>query len=229
MPEPRIPLFDDFISLTGVGSTGWTVGTNGAGSGVFAVNPVAGDGIHPGVVRLATGTTVGGRGVLSRGVTRHTVPTGLDSNLLFEALVQVETLATVAEDYFVNVGLSDNVGGGNPTNGFGFRYDFPTVQWLGVLRIGGVDVVLQTGPSVVAGQWTKLRVTYTPVEGMLFSVGSPSPGPVSPIGAAIPAATVTPLLATPGFAPNLKIQKQAGTISRGLLVDYVLSQYNIVR
>lgn len=218
-------LFDDFLSLTGVGSTGWTIGTNGAGSGVFAVNPTPGDGSHPGVVRLATGSNVGGRGMLSRGVTRHTIPTGSADVLFFEALVQVETLADGVNDYFLNIGLSDNVGGGNPVNGIIFRYDFPTAEWLGVLRIGGVDTVVEIGPPVAAGQWTKLRIVYDSVRGLRFLHASPSPGPLVQIGSDISPTTLAPLLASPGFAPSLKIQKQVGTTSRGLLVDYVESHY----
>ena len=218
-------IFEDFISLTGVGSTGMTVGSNGAGSGVFAVNPS--DPSHPGVVRLATGTAVGGRGVLYRGVTRHTLPAVPGGRLLYDALVQLPILASGAEDYFVNAGFSDNVGGGNPTNGIVWRYDFPTPEWVAVLRIGGVDVVVATGPAVVASQWTRLVIDYEDGIGLSFRIGSPSPGPLVQVGPTIAPAVCAPLLASPGFAPSLKIQKQVGVTNRDLFCDYILSNYNV--
>lgn len=235
-PAPIIPdvssndglvLFDDFLALTGVGNTGWTVGANGAGSGVVQVAPALGDNVHPGVVQCSTGTTVGGRGVLSWGVTRHRIPAGVvGGRLVLETLVQIPTLATGAEDYFVNVGGSDNVGGGNPTQGIVFRYDFPGTTWNGVLRIGGLDVDVQIGPAVVAGQWARLVIDYDAAIGLRYFIAQPSPGPLVQIGSTVPLAVVDPLAAVAGaFAPQIKIQKQVGIAARTLLVDYVSFRY----
>ena len=100
---------EDFISISGVGSTGWTVAPTGASAGAFAVVPSAGDLIHPGVVRVATGTTATGRVALSRGASRMRLPAGVPlGRLTVEALVRVPTLPTALENYIAFFGLADS-------------------------------------------------------------------------------------------------------------------------
>jgi len=214
---------EDFISISGVGSTGWTVAPTGASAGVFAVVPPAGDLIHPGVVRVATGTTATGRVALSRGASRMRLPAGVPlGRLTVEALVRVPTLPTALENYLAFVGLADSTVLATGAAEIGWRLDL-SGAWTAILRIGGVDLVSVPVPAV-AGQWTRLRLDYSSDAGAVWSVASPSPGDATPRATALPA--VVDPLASATLTPAVKVFKSAGAANREIEVDYIyLSQY----
>jgi hypothetical protein len=215
---------EDFVSISGVGSTGWTVTPTGASAGVFAIVPPVGDAAHPGVVRVATGTTATGRVALSRGASRLRLPAGVPlARLTMEALVRVPVLPDAVQNYSATIGLVDSTVLATGAAEIGWRLTLAGA-WVAVCRIGGVDVVASSVLPAVAGQWTRLRLDYSASEGAAWSAASPSPGPTEPLASAV-SAVVDPLVAA-SLTPAVKVFKTVGTTNREIEVDYLYaSQY----
>jgi len=215
---------EDFVSINGVGATGWTVAPTGAAAGVFAVLPAVGDTTHLGVVRASTGTTATGRVALSRGASRLRLPAGVsDARMTMEALVRVSVLPDAAQTYSATIGLVDSTVLATGAAEIGWRLTIAG-SWIAVARIGGVDVIAASILPAVAGQWTRLRLDYSATDGAAWSAASPSPGDVVPLQVAANA-IVDPLVAAQ-LTPAVKVFKTVGTSNRDVEIDYIyLSQY----
>lgn len=214
---------EDFVSINGVGATGWTVAPTGAAAGVFAVVPAVGDTAHPGVVRASTGTTATGRVALSRGASRLRLPGVSDARMTMEALVRVPVLPSAAQTYSATIGLVDSTVLATGAAEIGWRLTLAG-SWIAVVRIGGVDVIAAGVVPAVAGQWTRLRLDYSATDGAVWSAANPSPGDMVPLQVA--ANAIVDPLAAAALTPAVKMFKAVGTSNRDVEIDYIyLSQY----
>jgi hypothetical protein len=214
-PDTGVVYADDFTSNSTSGSLNWTLLSNGAGSGVFVATSLA-SGEHPGVFELRTGTGAGGRGGLRQ--SSSMANPGPNGVLSYEAVIRLPVLSTVLEDYFVNLGFTDNTSGGQGSNAIALRYD--SGNWFLYARAGGVETLaVDLGIAPVAGQWTKVRIEVTPTQGALAFV-APSGTPLPQVPQAVIAQAQLPN-ATQRFSPKALIQKQAGVTLRTMELDYI--------
>lgn len=206
------PLFEDWISATAAGSTGWTSTSSGAGAGA-AVNNATADNLHDGIVQQTTGTTAAGRNALSLGTNGIVSPVS-PGVLSIESSVRWPTLSTVVEEYVSRLGMGDVVVAGANTNGFWFEYS--RLASGNVFRCltaaGGVVTTTVTATAIAAGTWYRLHAVLDPAAGNVkFYVDGVL---VATHVANVPAGTAQ------RYAPNVKIQKSAGVTARTQLVDY---------
>jgi hypothetical protein len=191
----------------------WTIGSNGAGSGGFINVPETG---HPGILRLSTGTTSGGRGMARQQATGM-----YDSaeRSYFEAVVNVVVLEDGTNNFFVNVGWTDNTSGGQGTTAIAFRLD--GTNWFAYARKTGSDTAaVDTGIAGAANTWVTLRIE-TDSTGATFFINGAQVATIA--SANLPAGAGQP------FSPIAIIQKQAGTTNRNLLVDCIGFGYTTTR
>lgn len=130
-----VSLFEDWVSSNAAGQFNWERLSNGSGSGAFP-SPSEVDADRPGVIELRTGTSPGGRGAVRLGRQRMTGPPP-GGSMFSEWGCRLSDLGTIAEDFFINIGFSDNNSGGNGTNSIAFRYDGPGPNWQVFTRAGG--------------------------------------------------------------------------------------------
>jgi hypothetical protein len=201
---------DDFVSNSNTGSLNWTPISNGGGSGAGVTTAFA-DGSTYGVMDLRTGNTPGGRGGL-RLASTFTNPSVPGSRLDLEWRFRIETLSTVAQDYFVNIGFTDNTTGGQGNNALALRYD--DGNFIVFARVGGVETTaVDTGIAPVAGTWYRCAIRMEDGSGEVnLYDGATLLQSVSVDAAFLPT--------TQTFAPIALIQKQVGNTTRSLLVDY---------
>jgi len=154
-----------------------------SGTGVSDTEGTLVDANHPGVLQLATGTTNGG--VAARtliGVTSGSATTGLKlggGRLLFRWRVYIPSLATVTNDYRIDLGL---VASTNLTpDQVKIQYSRATsLNWLLITQAAGVGTTVDTGIPVTAGGWITVGVEVnaagTSVQAYVnnVAVGSPS-------------------------------------------------------
>jgi|GEM_PF-5561166 len=213
--------FDDFTASTTASITGWNTQNSGAGSGVFPGGP-AGP-ASPGVFIFSTGTSAGGRGRIRLGTSgSFPIQNVVNPDFIFvEWGAQIPILADGVNDYFINFGMNDGNTGGQGVVGCYFRYDFPNPNWIAVARDSGPETAVDTGITVSTSNYFRYRVEFNDTEARYFIAEYSQPFQQ--------VASINTNLPTLGkiFGPQAVIQKQLGTTSRIMLVDYAFFGYEL--
>lgn len=143
-------IFAEFVNaLNGTPFSAAFSGTGAAGS-----TSVAGESSYPGIVRVETGTTTTGYGAFQ---------TALDAFLLgggaaiFEAVVRIPTLPTVAEAFAFRIGFGDNAGG-DMTDGVYFELTQADSDWQCKTASNSTRTTYDTGQAAAANTWVRLRI-----------------------------------------------------------------------
>lgn len=213
-------LEEDFIYES---LSNWSTSTNGAGAAV-SVNGSQEVSGHPGILDLETGTDAAGGAGVRRG-------TGGDISLgngiiIFDAVVKLDELATVAEDFIVNIGLGISFSASSASTttpgdeAVYFRYDRATsVNWVGGTNAAGTPTVASGGTNVaVDTNWTHLRFVVNQagtsvsfyVDNVLIGVSSTN-------------------IPTAGMGLGVLIKKTVGNTERDLFVDLMRFEQSLTR
>lgn len=193
-------LYEDFWN----GVTATVFINDSSGAGAAGGTGISSSQNHPGVARIAAGTTTTGRGGIR---TAQNLPTG-GGEVAVEWVVQVEALSTAVEEFAVLVGLPNALSSLTPT-GVYFTYQRGTsLNWLANTNDGS-PTQSDTGVPVSTG-WVRL--------GIRVNVGATSVGFY--IDGTLVATIATTVPTTSALALGAAITKSAGTTSRNLNVDY---------
>lgn len=203
-------LVEDFIYES---LSNWTTTTNGDGAAV-SVNGSQQAAGHPGILDLETGTDAAGGAGVRRGAGGAILLTS--GEVVCDFVVKMDELATVAEDFVVNIGLgvtfsaSSSVGDVPGDNAVVFQYNRGTsVNWLGITKASGTPTTASGGTNVaVDTNWTHLRfVVNAAGTSVRFYVDNVLIG------------TSASNIPTAGMGIGMLIKKTAGTTERDLFID----------
>jgi hypothetical protein len=167
-------------------------------------------GAYPNVILMDTGTDTGGKCSAN-----FTGKTGANVNNMkfgsiytYQAMINIDTLADVTDDYVFIIGQTDGWVFGGPGNGVYFTYDRSTnVNWLCVSNNASTPTSTDSGVAVTAG-WHKLEIQCDASSAKYFIDG-------------VLVATNTTNLPTSGFSVNsFLVFKSAGTNSRKFYQNY---------
>lgn len=195
--------------------------TAGAGAGVGANNN--GETGHWGVFQAGTGTTSTGRAALC---SANLATMWLGSGATwFETQIRCpSTLSTATETYVLFAGLTDSVSG-TPVDAVWFSYTDAAgtgAKWRTECRSNSVSTgPTDVGSNLVASQWYTLgiQINAAGTEVRFYLDGSL----VDTVTTNIP----TGILRSLGF--GVGIRKTVGTTARGLNIDWVLLETELVR
>lgn len=210
VPDPRWGFwwFDDFDSANNPQSHAW----NAVGSG--AAGAYGNLGTYNGLMYITT-TTAATRESYAMYTAGFAFGLG---DYYTEALVQISTLATIAEDFCIAFGWNDNTGydaNSACTDGAYFTLNraVNTTKWITNTSSNGTKTSTNTNTSVVAGTFYRLGILVSQTNGnVVFSVNGTT---VATHTTNIPsgAARSTGLL--------FKFDKTAGTAESDFIFDYV--------
>lgn len=206
-----ILLFDDFISNTAVGNTGFTSTSVSGGSSSI----VASESNHSGIVQLSTGSS-SSSAYSNLFLGSNTIFLG-NGNLDLEFLIRIPTLSAGPEEYTVRVGLGDTLNGDH-SNGIWFEYDRTTsVNWRYCVNNEGSATKNTSTTPVLENTWIKLKISINADASLItFYINGVSIG------------TVASGFSINGFGPRIHIVKSNGTGARVLQMDYFSMSYNLV-
>jgi hypothetical protein len=221
-------VLEDFLAENASNVYYGPLGLQGAQSGAGAANiplVLTGSGGRQGFVSIQTGTTAAGYALL-----RADNPTFVTNNLLgggcraFEGAMSLSAISAVAEEYYFQFGIGNNVTGGAHTEGGFFLYDRLNinanmqVKTIRTAGGGAGNVVVDTGTQPVYGttgaEWQHMRGEVSS-DGLRFDAFLDKVQ-VSPVGG---------MAFLPALTTNIKIiccgiTKTAGGTSRYVKADY---------
>jgi hypothetical protein len=203
--QVAMTLVDDFMGNTAttgtIGQLGWALPPTGTGTAAVAVIVN-----EPGIITIGTGTTSTGWHNMNLGNTNMLGPTVL----LCEWRHKLSAINNGTDDCSVWFGLHNNLAGAEPTTGFYFRFTAADgANWQAVCAKSGARTVVDTGvPADIA--FHRFRFSFDGVAIARFYIDSNL------------VATITTNFPTTNgrFSPVLSVRKTAGTVARGVLVDY---------
>lgn len=214
-PNFETILFDDWISNTSAGNSGWATANAGTGS----ASSMTTTGVNStyrahGVVQLVTGSTAAGRASLILG-TANMVCGHSEITVVINA--GFSSLSSGTERFQCTLGLGDDTGAtvnAQQTDGIYFRYDDAvSSNWIIETSQASTRTSTTTSVAVSNTQFQELKfvVNYAGSSVEFFIDG-------------ISVGTIATNLPGAGqyFAPIIKIMKSIGTTSRPLYVDYFL-------
>jgi len=161
-PSRESYFFDDFLAFDATtsayefyGDTPWIAGNNNFITTVTSTNTAIG------ITRLMTGTTQNFLIKQTNGTVSQSMRFGLGS-CLNEWSISLPALATVSNNFTINVGIGDNPEG-TPNNGVYFSYNNSSANWVINTASGGSTSQLATGvgPSANTFQRLKFQVNGT--------------------------------------------------------------------
>lgn len=150
-----------------------------AGTGGTASATTPGDQNHPGLLRLATGTTATGRAAATDTMQGLLFGGG---KMRFETVIQIPILSTAAEEFIIRAGFGDSASA-DMTDGAYFEYDrLSSTNWRLKTANSGVRTTVDSGIAVATG-YVKLRVEVNAagtqadfyINDVLVTDGSPAP------------------------------------------------------
>ena len=176
-----------------------------ANQSVSFTNPTAG------ILTLSTGTTTTGVSAIYSWNSRpHRFDTGTTT---FETLLRIPSLATAGDDYVLRVGYFAPNAIGN--DAIGFEYDrSSSANWQYVSGLGATYTRVNSGKSVEAAKWIKLRMVFTS-SSATFCVNDANAGTIT-----------TNIQANGAIQIATHIIKTAGTTSRSVLLDYIFARHD---
>lgn len=196
---------DHFISTTTAGSQNWTTTTNGTSA---ANSIVAGSVGHPGVVQLATGTTLGGRASLAQGLTSIVFGSG---SYRFDSCIKHSVLTNSTSSYITRIGFGNNTGAGDITDGAYFEYSGS--NWYMKTSNNSIRTTFDTGIPVTTN-WTILSIIIQDTTTASFYIGNILQGTIN---TNIPSTRSTSIIQ--------KIESSVGIISKTLWIDATSVSY----
>lgn len=173
--------FDDFFTGNNnstnnniSGDLNWFFNKNGAG-GTGDVSSTLVDGNHPGIIRLQS--AAGGGNYVSMVLGFLALGGGA---LEIEYLIQLETLATVTNDYVIRLGLGDTVDA-DQVNGVYFEYNRATsANWLIRTANASTRTTTTTSTAVATGSWIKLHISINAAASSItYSINGSSVGTIA--------------------------------------------------
>lgn len=188
--------------------------TNGSGAAA-ALDGNQFTAANPGVARLQTGTTDTGRAGLT------TIIHDVGGGSIFTSVIKLEDLATVGEDYEVEVGWGNDQAGLEHTDGYYFRYKRSvSANWYRCTNDDDTATRTDTSVAVVADAYIKLQIKVNAARTAAeFFINGTSVGTNS-----------TNLPDAGEFLYGMaKIIKSAGTTSRDMYVDLVHCNLKVTR
>lgn len=202
-PEKVAFQIEDFV---GNSALSWANVSTGTGA-TFALNSSSINQNHPGAIATTTGSTSTGRGAGSSGTLK--LGAGL---ALVHAVISVDTLSTVTDEYFCEVGLTDESQTSNKSlDGMWLRYDRLTdgANWQVMNGNGTTATKTDSGIPVVAS------TNYH----FYALVNSANSSVKLYIDGALIATHTTNISSNSNVRPSCKIVKSAGTASLALRFD----------
>lgn len=202
---------DDFLT----GPRNFSTNNNGSGSSSAPDSTANGFG----VMKLSTGTTSTGRGVLFGGTTSYTLFNITNTQIFFRAIVYVPTLSDAVDSFVLFAGLNNQYGANVPTGNqiqFSYTHDEDEGKWRLTCRSGSSESTIN-GVTVVAGQYYTLEFLYDGNSTVTAWVNGTLIG------------TVTTNIPTSGLGPIVSMIKTAGTTNRDAFVDYIGTQLTVSR
>lgn len=160
-PDYGLNIFDDFFAATTTGLLGWSAGTSGTNAAT-AQNSVGTiiTANHPGLFSINPGSTNVGRATLALQLAGVLFGGG---QVIFETMVWLDTLSTVAEEIVLRIGFNDQSAGANldAQDGTYFVYDRAVsgVNWQARTVSASIITTTDTGIPVQALTFIKLRIT----------------------------------------------------------------------
>lgn len=193
--------FDDFLNNADpdeLGSQGWGISNNGTGT---SPSTIAGIAERPGIIRFGTGSTAAGRGAI------HLGQNALGPVLSLKNIVYTTSVRVSATALFTRIvaGLGDLFNAnGDQNNGIYFAYDIGALEttWHLVCANGGVRTRRNTGITVVANTWYKLKFTVD-AAGTSIQANIDGADVGAPITTNIPARPLNWLYKTDGVAAGV--------------------------
>jgi hypothetical protein len=209
-----IYLREDWSNNLVAGDLGWTVFTTGGGASVVIDNILTTSNRF-GIVRKRV-TAVGQIAGLNLGTANLLAGGGFT---LFDTLIRIEDLATVAQDYIFRVGFGDTTSVADFTDGIYFEYDrSSSVNW----RIATANTAVRTKVSsavvVAEDTWIRLMAVLNKAGTQVdFYIQTPSPSAWVLLGSIT---TNIPTGAGTTFGSITKLQKTAGVGARDIFTDF---------
>ena len=203
-------VFDDFNywwnSTSANNNAQWCTNSTGTGAASSIINP----GTHTaqtGLLAMTTGSTSAGNNTMYAGYQFNWM-SGLGDKGMVRYNVAVETLATSANNFVVQLGLinANSIDNG----GQFFDYSLSSPNWRYVGSTSGGKLKIDSGVPVVAGHYYDLGFTLDKNAIANYYIDGNLVGTLDTI----------PTSAS-GYAIGLKIVKTAGTTASRLLVDWV--------
>lgn len=207
---------DDFIYYNTNAAINWPWKRDATGTGATSQIGTATAG-HPGVYTLNTGTDANSECSLVKGLSDSS---GLTGNVVLEAgathqlyfVVNVNTLATISDDYKIFFGLGDSLeifSSPPGANFVGFQYlRSSSTNWQGLTIASNVQTVASGGTNVpVATGWVTCQIQIA-LPFVRFYVGSTLIG------------TSTTNIPTGQLSWGFHLRKTAGTSPIGFDIDY---------
>jgi len=206
--------FEDFIGgfeASAQDNGIWASFASGAGANVFGG---AGTTLRPGLLSLATGTTITGNSTLYSGRGNQQPILFGAGVYTFETDVYIPTLSTVGEEYILRIGFGDTTNGADFVDGAYFEYDrlgFGT-NWRYCTASNSIRSKADLGQAVSAGVWTRLKIVVN-VDGTFAYFY---------FNGQLLASSFTNLPTGAGRETSLvfNIIKSAGTTTRSLNIDW---------
>ena len=222
-PNEVIEMFEDFhggTATTGqIGTHGWLSTVNGTGAAFATGSAVGLSAQNTGVISLSTGTNSAGRASLT--ITGVTLWANTGGITIVEALVQVADLSDGTDTYKLYVGLGDQTGAGDMTDGVYFSYSSADISgdWQGNVSGGSSRTTLDTNTAVAANTWYRLRIEINSAgTSAEFFINGTSKGTIA--DGNLPTSAEF-------FSPIFKIEKSAGTTARLCYMDYYYYRKNL--
>jgi len=208
--------FEDFIWDSVATTNGIVKTTGGTAAAVIQFTGATPSRVdHPGILRIAPGTTSTGLSAINWGIT--TMVFGGNTAYYWEWNVYIETLASVGDDYILRCGVGDSLSTTSSTessNGVYFRYNRSvSTNWVIETGKASTYTTTTTGTAVAAATWYRLRVEVTSGLTATFYINGSSVGTSS---------TNIPNTAANVCGPLLRINKTAGTTGLFFYADYFL-------
>jgi hypothetical protein len=132
-----------------------------------------------------------------------------DGDIIFENRIQIPTLSTSIERFEIRNGL-DGRTSFIPINSILIVYsdNINSGKFQIVRRVGGVETTQDTGITVVANQWYKIRIEVSTAGISTFFINGVNVGNIGS-------------LPTVGMGASFKWRKLTGTTNRNILIDYM--------
>lgn len=210
--ENLVSEYDDFLSTVVGNKLNFTSSVAGTGASISQNNLIFDTSVF-GNLQLLTGTTTTGRAALFRSLNSHYF-NGVQHSI--EWKVALDSLSVFLGDRFVSyIGFGDNNGAGDMVDGVYFRYDESvSPNWLAVTSSNNLREISDTGIAVVAG------VIYNKFKIEVNSLGTVANFFINGTLVATNNLNI-PNSPTRACGPLIKIEKQAGNVSRNMQVDRV--------
>jgi hypothetical protein len=220
----KIIIEDEFVrtsgSNLGISNIEWT--NRSTGTGASAIPYATNESGHTGLIKLAPGTTTSGWGTMSGPDNTDQVEVA-DGDIVFEVIVKTPSAISDGTDtYTLRFGLNNsNAGAGNNTVYVRYSHGVNSGKWQFVHNRAGTETTIDSGITVAASTWYKLKFTVT---GAAQAFEAFVDG--NSVGTATPA---TPIAAGNRQGIILSNVKSAGTTDRPCYVDYIYFEQNTGR